>query len=277
MGCVTTVAKTGWPSFEQSTADDSEVTSDDINPFKAGNDINALAYGHEIGPYGLLRHSGEVPDETGGFVPYRALGLRLPAIGVGWGYDLDGNPVPAGTGENGFAEDYLYNQENWKAGPIDLRWDDTRKVWRMPGDGGTGGGLSDCNCGCVCADGYDLELSDGTKTTQIMGWVPPGGLEINVTNGHIYLPASNQVDVLPDLAGYYPLTWNGTVWTLALSGYLAARYTDYISEVDGSLVAGSPVPTSGFTANGSATFQRDNGDGFMTLTVVINGTIDPTG
>ena len=271
-----TVEKTGWPSFEKSNADESEVSSNQINPFRSGNDIKALSYGDTVGPYGLLRDPQEAPNESGEFVPYRGLGLRLPAIGVGWGYDIDGNPVPAGTGENGFADDYLYNQENWKAGPIDLRWDDVRKVWRSPGDGG-GGSLSDCNCGCACADGYDLILSDGTKTTQIMGWVPPGGLEINVANGHIYLPASNQVDNLPDLAGYYPLTWNGTVWTLPLSGYLEARYTDYISEVDGSLVAGSPVPTGSFTGTGAATFTRDNGAGLMTLTVTINGTIDPTG
>lgn len=270
-----TVEKSGWPSFEVSNADETEIRSNDINPLKSGNDITALAYGQTVGANGLLRGTGEVPEESGGFVPYRALGLRLPAIGVGWGYDIDDNPVPAGTGANGFAEDYLYNQENWKAGPIDLRWDDVRKVWRSPGDGGTGGSLSDCNCGCLCADGYDLELSDGTKTTQIMGWAPPGGLEINVANGHIYLPLSNQVDTLPDLASYYPLYWNGAVWTVPLSGYLAARYTDH-SGIDGSIIQGSPVPSTGFHASGTATFTRDNGYGLMALTVVINGTINPT-
>ena len=62
-------------------------------------------------------------------MPYRALGLRLPAVGVGWGYDINGEAVPSGTGVNGFAEDYLYNVANYKAGPIDLRWDEDRGVW----------------------------------------------------------------------------------------------------------------------------------------------------
>lgn len=57
--------------------------------------------------------------------------MRMPMIGVGWGYDLNNNPVPSGSGENGFAEDYLYNQGKWKAGPIDLRWDNFRKVWGL--------------------------------------------------------------------------------------------------------------------------------------------------
>ena len=278
---VSTVEKSGWPSFEVPTATGAtDINAYKINPFRSGNDIQALAYGTSISENGLLRGTGEITTGGTQYSPYRAMALRLPMVGVGWGYDLAGSPVPAGTGENGFADDYLYNQENWKAGPIDLRWDDENKVWTTLGNGGGGGtSVGDCGCGCLCADGYDLVLPDGTQTTTIMGWVPPGGLEIDVPNGHIFLPASNQVDTLSDLAGYYPLTYvagsSGT-WRVALSGYLEARYSDYISEVDGSTVRGSTA-TSGVTKGGLVTFMRDTGDGYMTITIDMSGTIASTG
>lgn len=130
------VPKTGWPSFEMpdnsGVAGSGEANSQNLNPFQPKNSIKVLSYGQNTTTGGLLRSSGEAPVESGGFTDYRGNGLRLPAIGVGWGYDTDGNPVPSGSGENGFREDYLYNKEHWKAGPIDLRWDDSRKVWTPP-------------------------------------------------------------------------------------------------------------------------------------------------
>ena len=136
--------------------------------------------------------------------------------------------------------------------------------------------MSDCDCGCICADGYDLELADGTASTLIMGWVPPGGLEIDVNNGHIILPDSNNFNPVGTTA-YYPLAWNGTNWTLDLAPYLTGRYTDYISTTDGSLVAAPPVPSGSGTYTGTATFTRDNGEGLMEITVSIAGTIASTG
>lgn len=128
-----TVAKSGWPNFELPTSSGSGlINSLTLNPFDSGNDITALAYGTGQSPdllTGLLRGTGEIPSSGEFVVPYRALGLRLPAVGVGWGYDLNGLPVPSGTGVNGFREDYLYNMEHWKAGPIDLRWDEGKKIW----------------------------------------------------------------------------------------------------------------------------------------------------
>lgn len=123
-----TVEKSGWPSFIlPETSGEVDVYS--INPFPYGHSIIAMSYGSGVQHNGLLRDSGEVPYSGDSVVPYRALGLRLPAVGVGWGFDINGEPVPAGTGVNGFTEDYLYNVANHKAGPIDLRWDEDRGVW----------------------------------------------------------------------------------------------------------------------------------------------------
>jgi hypothetical protein len=69
---------------------------------------------------------------------YRAQGLKLPAVGVGWGFDIYGKPVPNREEINGrgttayFEDDWLGKPQNWKAGPIDLRWDNERGVWTAP-------------------------------------------------------------------------------------------------------------------------------------------------
>ena len=52
---------------------------------------------------------------------------RGPLVLTGWGYDIEDNPVPGSGGE--FTENYKNRPDLWKAGPVDLRWDDTRKVW----------------------------------------------------------------------------------------------------------------------------------------------------
>lgn len=123
-----TVEKSGWPSFI-TPEESGGVDVYSINPFVSGHNIIAMSYGSGVTENGLLRGTGEIPYSGESVVPYRALGLRLPAVGVGWGYDTNGQPVPAGTGTNGFTTDYLYNVSGYKAGPIDLRWDEDRGVW----------------------------------------------------------------------------------------------------------------------------------------------------
>lgn len=123
-----TVEKSGWPSFiTPATSGDVDVYS--INPFPSGHRIEVMSYGSGVTADGLLRGLNEAPYSGDSVVPYRALGLRLPAVGVGWGFDVNGNAVPSGTGVNGFAPDYLSNPSGHKAGPIDLRWDEDRGVW----------------------------------------------------------------------------------------------------------------------------------------------------
>jgi hypothetical protein len=89
-------------------------------------------------------------DKDGKPLPYptsvRAAVVRGPMILSGWGYDIAGLPVPRGRGgkdSNGATVaanavnqddrnfDYYtpVDRRRWKTGPVDLRWDDERKVW----------------------------------------------------------------------------------------------------------------------------------------------------
>ena len=63
-------------------------------------------------------------------VDIRSVGFRAPMVLSGWGYDTDQKPVPADTGNpNIFASGAFRNPNIWKTGPVDLRWDNDRKVW----------------------------------------------------------------------------------------------------------------------------------------------------
>ena len=65
----------------------------------------------------------------------RAAALRGPLLLAGWGYDLQGKPVPNEQPDdpnNRFEEHWLHKTNNWKVGPIDLRWDEERGVWCSP-------------------------------------------------------------------------------------------------------------------------------------------------
>jgi hypothetical protein len=80
---------------------------------------------------GISAASSGVAQE---FPEYRAVGLRAPLILVGWGYDTNGNPVPADPDNSGvFVDNHRQRQDLWKAGPLDARWDDERKVWEAGG------------------------------------------------------------------------------------------------------------------------------------------------
>jgi hypothetical protein len=50
-----------------------------------------------------------------------------------WGYNTDGQPVPASSGDpDVFASGAFRDPTLWKTGPLDVRWDDERKVWGSP-------------------------------------------------------------------------------------------------------------------------------------------------
>jgi len=68
---------------------------------------------------------------------YRAYGVKTPLVLVGWGYDVYGRPVPNKKADNGnptayFEDNWLQKPQDWKAGPLDVRWDDSRGVWTAP-------------------------------------------------------------------------------------------------------------------------------------------------
>ena len=60
-----------------------------------------------------------------------AMPANLSFVVVGWGYDVAGIPTPSSNGKD-FIDDVKQNYSQWKAGPIDLAWDDNRKIWTSP-------------------------------------------------------------------------------------------------------------------------------------------------
>ena len=70
-----------------------------------------------------------------------------PMLMHGWGYDIDGKPIPneadtesAASGgvfeaaglKDRFLTHYLRKPHTWPVGPIDLRFDRARGVWTQP-------------------------------------------------------------------------------------------------------------------------------------------------
>lgn len=122
----TKTTDSNFPHFETPEAN-TTVNVEDLNPFTSPHDMTAAIMNDEIPDNGLV-----VKNNGSGVTDYRAIGLRMPMIGVGWGYDTNGKPVPNATpnspGDN-FATDYRTRMDLWKAGPVDMRWDNNRKVW----------------------------------------------------------------------------------------------------------------------------------------------------
>lgn len=99
-----------------------------------------MLYGHNIdlairgtGDIAELSFDDEYTNNKGSGVEVeniRAVGLKAPLVLTGWGYNTEGNPVPADTGNSElFASGAFSDPSQWKSGPVDLRWDDDRKVW----------------------------------------------------------------------------------------------------------------------------------------------------
>ena len=55
--------------------------------------------------------------------------FRGPLIMSGWGFDLGDRPVPIGNDASSFDDNVVNDRSKWKSGPVDLKWDDERKVW----------------------------------------------------------------------------------------------------------------------------------------------------
>lgn len=120
-------------------------TITDLDPYQSGFDFGVVIRGYSY-PESLRVQEGGY-DESG---YYRGMGLRAPLVLVGWGYDVDGKPVPnladpvLNSGlyaESGLLDEfwpgYLYNSQSWKAGPLDARYDYSRGLWVAGGGGGT--------------------------------------------------------------------------------------------------------------------------------------------
>lgn len=138
------VNSSGIPSFSGYVGTTSRITAQSLNPFKISETVYGSSSGHDIeivtrgnvfptGDLSIKKGNNDYGDSN---TSYRALGLRAPLVLVGWGFDLSGKPVPniSPTSPSGqFLPNYLRRPDTWKAGPLDVRWDDNRGVWSAVG------------------------------------------------------------------------------------------------------------------------------------------------
>lgn len=105
-------------------------TSFDLDPY----------FFFETNDYGITLRGGNTTDvnhkkdplPSGNSRSVQAMVYKGPLYLSGWGYDICGLPVPEdkfpGRGRS-FDMRAANNRSLWKTGPVDLRWDDDRKVW----------------------------------------------------------------------------------------------------------------------------------------------------
>jgi hypothetical protein len=120
----------------------------DLNDPKYGggdthHDIEILAYGDTPPEESMVMpvRAGIAGDEaTYTENNYRYPAIRGPVMIHGWGFDIDGKPVPneadPGGGEfasygltDRFKEGWLQNPKDWATAPLDIRYDRDRGVW----------------------------------------------------------------------------------------------------------------------------------------------------
>lgn len=176
-------------------------TRTDLDPFDS-SDIAAVLYNES----GVAIANGQVNSND-----IRALALRGPLVIAGWGYDVDGKPVPNASGDNSssdFIANYKTRQDLWKVGPMDTRWDESRGVW-VAGGGSTikEGFLLQNLDGGIAGSGVNSSFTS-TANMAVYSAGQPTGESILVTNRDINLSLfANQHVVVAQIGNEYrPLT-----------------------------------------------------------------------
>lgn len=90
-------------------------TVNDLNPFKEGHDIK-VAFRGASGTVDINNPASGGPADD-----YRSIALKAPVILCGWGKDINGGVVPN--------YNTMQNQQEFKTGPLDVKWDEERGVW----------------------------------------------------------------------------------------------------------------------------------------------------
>jgi hypothetical protein len=122
----------GTPHFERPSGN-YPISSSGLNPYEYPHNFQLMTRADPDFDSDSLSITDSGRDDTLG---YKAFALRSPLVMAGWGRDTSGKPVPAKEDDpNSFADDYKVNPSKWKAGPLDCRWDDTKKIWVASGGG----------------------------------------------------------------------------------------------------------------------------------------------
>lgn len=115
------------PCFQSPTENYSSgfPTAQSMNPyfFLAGSDFNHTIINN--GATGDLN----IRESIVRVESAQTMGFRGPMMMSGWGYGTDMKAIPFDTDVREHHEDTGVNRNLWKTGPIDLRWDEERKVW----------------------------------------------------------------------------------------------------------------------------------------------------
>lgn len=83
----------------------------------------------------MVSNKGTAPDLNSKKNPEKptsvqVMGLRGPLMLSGWGRGVDMKPIPFDPDDvTEYHEETGDNRNKWKTGPVDLRWDEERKVW----------------------------------------------------------------------------------------------------------------------------------------------------
>jgi hypothetical protein len=179
----TSVSVSGIAHFETPTASGSNSRNvSDLNPYQSGTDIFGFSRDTRL-PTGDTEYLNEMSSDN-----VRAMALRGPLVLSGWGYDTNGKPVPNESGSNptdNFLSGYLQNSDQWKTGPVDLRWDNRRKVWT----GGQGAfrvaKLEQMLLGGNYASGVLLTPTFNAVTNRLSSWTEESG-KIRIYDGFEY-------------------------------------------------------------------------------------------
>ena len=167
-----------------------------------------------------LVNAGSVPADL------RPMALRGPLVIQGWGYDLNGKPIPnkADDADNArqgdfvstslkdqFLDKWTEKRETWPVAPVDLRYDRVRKVWTVPSTfriiqvkatGGVPAGASVTDCEPLNID--TVYKSDGTTVSSPKITVTNPSWNANIESGESFFAFYDTKDCT-----YYPLAASG--------------------------------------------------------------------
>ena len=195
--CPYTTAPSGnthFPKFEEPSENASIPTVNDLNPFGSGG-------------ISCVFTDSDIPDVETVFEEYdggvKGVGLKSPIIVTGWGYDTNDIPVPSGGDGESFLDNYKKRADRWKSGPLDIRWDNERKVWNASG-------------GSSSKRGKLVESLFSNRDAEMEVWTNDGA-------------TGNRIDV--------------NDWLLADATYLPSGVKIIVSQIDGDwyVVGASPA------------------------------------